>query len=427
MKRAAFSVLVFGLLLLPAFTIPVNGTAESQGEPVVILNGTIRPVAGAPLERGSILIENGKIAEIGPSVRTPKNARVIDAAGMYVYPGMIAPLTALGLTGYPGVGSDINEIGLSAPFLDPYDALNPEDETIAVARVDGITTVLTAAGSARPINGKAVALRLDGNLPEEMILQRDVCLVFNTSARQNASYPTTYEGLSRFFDEKLRKAKQYMEKKKGGDIPFDPEAEALSPVLEGRLPVVFIAQGEVPIRLALRLMADYKIKGILFSASTDVLKYTDQIAARNIPVIWGGTTGLPKRWEPVDKNYRTAAVLAEKKILFAFSESSSQGGSNVRRQPVPASLSVAYGLAEEEAVKALTINPARMFGLDDRVGTLEVGKSADIVVCTRPIIQASSKIKAVLIAGRIIPLENMQTRLRDKYRAIVRERSARKK
>jgi len=420
MKRAAILALACGWLGLSAYSAPAE-------KAVVILNGKIRPVAGAPLERGSILIENGKITAIGASVRAPKDARVIDAAGLYVYPGMVAPLTAIGLTGYPGAGNDTNEIGLSVPYLDPFDALNPEDETIAIARVDGVTTVLTAAGSARPINGKAVALHLDGGLSEEMILQRDVCLVFNPSARQNNSYPATFEGLSRFFDEKLQKAKQYMDKKKGGDVPRDPEAEALSPVLEGRLPVVFVAQGEIPIRIALRLIADYKIKGILFSASTDILKYADQIAARNIPVIWGGTTGLPERWEPVDKNYHTAAVLAEKKILFAFSESAYQGSSNVRRQPVPASLSVAYGLSEEEAVKALTLNPARIFGLDDRIGSLEVGKSADIVICTKPIIQASSKIKTVLIAGRVISLENNQTRLRDKYRAIVRERLARKK
>lgn len=417
MRRPSIWTLAVSLPVLAAFAAPADPA-------IVILNGKIRPVVGPSFDRGSILIENGKITAIGASVRAPRDARIIDASGLYVYPGMIAPLTAVGLTGYPGAGSDINEIGLSTPFLDPFDALNPEDETMAIARIDGITTVLTAAGSARPINGKAIALHLDGNLSEELILQRDVGLVFNTSARQSNGYPATFEGLSRFFDEKFYKAKQYAEKKKLPETPRDPEGEALIPVLEGRLPAVFIAQGEVPLRIALRLMADYKIEGVLFTASTAILKYADQIAARNIPVIWGGTTGLPERWEPVDKNYRTAAVLAEKKILFAFSESSNQGGSNVRRQPVPASLSVAYGLSEEEAVKALTLNPARIFGLDDRIGSLEVGKSADIVICTKPIIQASSKIKTVLIAGRIIPLENNQTRLRDKYRAIVRERLA---
>jgi imidazolonepropionase-like amidohydrolase len=331
------------------------------------------------------------------------------------------------LSGYPGAGSDTNEIGLSVPYLDPYEALNPEDETIAVARVDGITTVLTAAGSARLINGKVIALHLDGDLPEDMILQRDVCLVFNTSAKQTNSYPATFEGISRFFDDKLSKARQYAEKKKGGDSAHDPEMDALAAVLDGQKTILFVAQGEIPIRIALRLIGEFKLKGILFTASTDILKYADEIAARKIPVIWAGTMGLPDRWKPVDLNYHTAAVLAEKKILFAFSESPGLGSSNVRRQPVPASLSVAYGLSEEEAVKALTINPARIFGLADRIGSLEVGKAADIIISTKPIIQASAKIKTVIINGQVIPMTNVQTRLRDKYRRIVEERMKRKK
>jgi imidazolonepropionase-like amidohydrolase len=422
MKRAAVysPVLVLGLL---AFAV---GPAFGQ-DAVVIKNGKIVPVSGVPIPGGSVVIEKGKITAIGTNVKIPAKARVIDASGMYVYPGMVAPLTAIGLVGYPGAGSDINEVGLSSPYLDPYEALNPEDETIDVARVDGVTTVMTAAGTARLINGKVIALHLDGDLPEDMILQRDVGLVFNTSARQANSYPATFEGLSRFFTDKLDKARQFAAKKKAGESVRDPEMEALAAVLDGQKPVVFVAQGEVPLRIALRLITDFKLKGILFTASNDLLKFVDEIAARKIPVIWAGTTGLPDRWKPVDLNYHMAAVLAEKKILFAFSESAGQGGSNVRRLPVPASLSVAYGLSEEEAVKAVTLNPARIFGLDDRIGSLDVGKSADIVICTKPLIQASAKIKAVFIAGKEIPLTNVQTRLRDKYRRIVEDRTARKK
>jgi imidazolonepropionase-like amidohydrolase len=422
MKRPAMvsTVLVLGLFAL------FSGLVFGQGA-IVIKNGKIMPVSGATITGGSLVIENGKITAVGTNVKTPANARIIDAAGMYVYPGMVAPMTALGLTGYPGAGNDVNEVGLSSPYLDPYEALNPEDETIAVARVDGVTTALTAAGAARLINGKMIALHLDGDLPEDMILKRDIGLVFNTSARQANSYPATFEGVSRFFTDKLDKARQFAAKKKAGESIRDPEMEALAAVLDGLTPVVFVAQGEVPIRIALRLIDDFKLEGILYTASTDLLKYVDEIAGRKIPVIWAGTTGLPDRWKPVDLNYHMAAVLAEKKILFALSESAGQGGGNVRRLPVPASLSVAYGLSEEEAVKAVTLNPARIFGLDDRIGSLEVGKSADIVICTKPLIQASAKIKAVFIAGMEIPLTNVQTRLRDKYRRIVEDRMARKK
>lgn len=422
MRRPALIAIpaVLALGLVPA-------AFPAAQEALVIKNAKIIPVVGPPISGGSLVIEKGKIAGIGANVRIPAGAKVIDAKGEYVYPGLIAPLTAIGLTGYPGAGNDTNEIGTSVPHMDPYDALNPEDDCIEVARIDGVTTALAAAGSARLINGKAVVLNLRGDLPEELLLKRDVCLVFNTSARQTNNYPSTFEGISQFFNEKFERVRQYQEKRKKDDAGAkDAEMETLAAVLEGKLPVMFIAQGEVPIRIAVRLIDELKIKGILFTASSDILKYADAIAARKIPVIWAGTTMLPERWQPVDLNYGLAAVLASKGILFAFNESSGQGSRNVRRQPVPASLSVAYGLAEDEAIKALTINPARILGIDGLVGSLEVGKIANVVVCSKPILQASSKIRTVIIGGHVVPMTSVQTRLRDKYGKIVRDRLGRR-
>ena len=115
-------------------------------------------------------------------------------------------------------------------------------------------------------------------------------------------------------------------------------------------------------------------------------------------------------------------MLAAKGVLFAFNETRGQGSRNVRRQPVPASLSVAYGLSEEEAIKALTINPARILGIDDQVGSLEAGKIANVVVCSKSLVELSSRIQTVIIKGKVIPLTSPQTRLRDKFEKIVRER-----
>ncbi len=417
MKRAALASVVIVLLLAALGVAPVLAQTA-----VVIRNATVVPVSGPPIPGGSVVLVGGRIKAVGKTVEIPAGARILDASGLYVYPGLVAPLTAIGLTNYPGAGNDVNEVGLSTPYLDPFDALNPEDDTVAVSRVDGVTSVVTAAGTARPINGGLMAVHLDGDLPEQMVLRRGLGLVFNTSARQEKAYPTTLEGLSRFLADKLEKARQYAAKKKAGESVRDPELESLAAVLDGGKPVVFAAQGGVPIRIALRLMSEFKLKGILYTASNEILKSADEIAARGIPVIWAGTTGLPDRWQAVDLNYHTAAVLAEKKILFAIADSAYPGGSNVRRMPVPAALSVAYGLSEDEAVKAITLNPARIFGLDDAIGSLDPGKSADVIVCTKPILQASSKIRHVFIAGREIPLESFQTRLRDRYRAVVEER-----
>ena len=197
--------------------------------------------------------------------------------------------------------------------------------------------------------------------------------------------------------------------------------ETLARVVNRELPVMFMTANETSIRNAIDLIEEYTLRGIIFAGS-GILKYADQLAAKRIPVIWAGTNTMPARWEPIDINYSTAGILASKGVLFAFNESRGQGSRNVRRQPVPASLSVAYGLSEEEAIKALTINPAKILGIDDQVGSLEEGKIANVVICTKSLLQLSSKINTVIIKGRVIPLTSYQTRLRDKFERIVKDR-----
>jgi len=427
---------LIALLSAAAFSAaPFSARAQDS---LLIKGGTIIPVTGKPIPNGSLLIMNGKIAKLGTGLSAPAGATVIEAKGMYVYPGMVAPLTAIGLTGYPGAGNDTNEVGQSTPQIDAYEGLNPEDETIEVTRIDGVTTVMTAAGSSAMINGRAVALNLDGDLPKDMLIKRDVCLVFNVGARSESG-PNTLMGVAAFIRDKLTKARDFAAKKaSAGAGPssavspagvqpakHDPELETLSRVLSREIPVLFMTSDEVTIRSAIELIDEFSLKGIIF-ARAEILKYADQLAAKKIPVIWGGTTTMPRRWEPVDINFKTAAELAKKGVMFAFNESAGQGSRNVRRQPVPASLSIAYGLSEEDAVKAITINPAKILGIDDKVGSLEEGKVANVVVCSKSIVQLSSTIKTVIINGRIIPTASIQTKLRDKYGAIVKERMEKK-
>lgn len=424
MRRSASLYVVIALLVVPfAF-------AEAP-ETIFIKNGHIIPVVGAPIDNGSLLIRDGKIVDIGANIKAPSGATIIEAEGRFVYPGMVAPLTAIGVTGYPRAGNDTNETGVSTPHMDPYDALNPEDDCVEVTRIDGVTTVLTVSGSRNVLNGKAIALNLEGNLAHEMLLERDVAQVFNMAAKRDGKYPSTLQGVNAFVRDKLYEAKRYAEKKeKNGDedsFKRDLEMEALIPVVNQEMPAIFLTSDEVTIRNALRMIEEYELKGII-QAGADILKYADQLAAKKIPVIWSGTTTLPKRWEPVDLNYHTAAVLAEKGVLFAFNEGGRGPGSrNVRRQPVPASLSVAYGLSEDEAIKALTINPAKILGIDDRVGSLEKGKIANVVISSKSLIQMSAKIHTVIINGKVIPQTSVQTRLRDKYDKILKERMKKKK
>lgn len=433
---AALLFFIVGLMAFPQDTI-------------LIRNGKIVPVVGKEIPIGSVLIKDGKIVKIAADIKTPSGAKIIDVQGKIVFPGIVAAMTAIGVTGYPGAGNDVNELGVNTPFVDPYDAINPEDSTIAVSRIGGVTTVMTVSGSMNVINGKSVVINLDGNLVEEMICKRDVAQIFNMSAKgqvmfgpqRKGQYPTTLPGIAAMVRDELNQAKMYAAKSTAGPengekkseknetIPFkrDLGMEALVPVVRGEMPVVFITPNEVTIRNALTIIEEYNLKGIL-QARAGILKYVDQLAAKKIPVIWAGTTTIPNKWEPYDLNYRTASILADKGILFCFDQLGFGVNShNVRNTPVPASISVAHGLSEEEALKALTIYPARILGVDDLVGSLEEGKLANVVIWSGNPIQMSSRVEKVIIKGKEIPLTSFQTRLRDKFEKIVSERIESKK
>jgi len=415
---------------------------------ILIRNGKIIPVVGNAIPNGSVLIKDGKIVKIADEIEAPSGAKIIDAQGKIVFPGIVAAMTAIGVTGYPGAGNDVNELGVTTPYVDPYDAINPEDSTIAVTRIGGVTTVMTVSGSMNVINGKSIVINLEGNLAEEMILKRDVAQIFNMGAKgqvmfgpsRGGKYPTTLPGIAAMVRDNLNQAKMYAaksgaepdknEKKPGKkeSTPFkhDLGMEALVPVIQGKMPVVFITHNEVTIRNALSIIEEYNLKGIL-QARAGILKYVDHLAAKKIPVIWAGTTTIPDKWEPYDLNYRTASILADKGILFCFDQLGFGVSShNVRNTPVPASISLAHGLSEEEALKALTINPARILGVDNLVGSLEEGKLANVVIWSGNPIQMRSRVENVIIKGKEIPLTSFQTRLRDKFEKIVSERMERK-
>ncbi len=427
------------LIILSAFLL-IAGLARAD-ETIFIRNARIVPVVGPTIESGCLLIEKGKISAIGQSLTAPVGAETIDAQGLSAYPGLIAVMTAVGITGYPGAGDDTNEIGVSTPHMDPFDALNPEDDCIEVARLGGVTTVMTAAGTRNVINGKAIVLNLVGNLAEDMVIKRDVGQIFNLSARQQGKYPVTLPGVIALIRDKLNQTKRYLERKQSkrkgeeakeempanqmmgeGYLTASPELEALIPVIKGEIPALFMTSNEVMIRDALLLIKEFNLKGILY-ATGDVLKFVDRLKEEKISVIWAGTTRIPERWEPFDLNYRAASVLSSKGLGFAFDQLGwGLGNRNVRNLPVPASISAAHGLSETEAIKAMTIYPARLLGIDDRVGSLEKGKTANIVIWRGSPLQLSSRVEQLIINGRTIPLTSVQTRLRDKFEKIVNDR-----
>ncbi|MEE8604664.1 MAG: amidohydrolase family protein [Candidatus Aminicenantaceae bacterium] len=432
----------FTPIFLMLFLLLVVAKAGIASDTILIKNGTIVPVNGGSPAVGDLLIENGKISKIGINIQAPTGAEIIDASGRYIYPGLVAVMTAIGVTGYPRAGNDTDETGTSTPQMDPYDAINPEDDCIDVTRVGGVTTVQTISGSRSVINGKSVVLHLGGTLAEDMIAKRYVAQIFNMGATEQNKYPSTQPGVVSYLKTKLNQAKDYAKKqsekdqKSGRDKKDENEKEDLSkrdlamealvPVVTGKVPALFITNNEVTIRNALAIIDEYKLKGII-RASSGILKYADRIAKANIPVIWAGTVSVPQRWEPHDLNFHTASVLAEKGILFTFDSGGYGPGSrNVRNITTPAAISVAHGLSEKHALEALTINPAKILGIADEVGSLEKGKLANVAIWTGSPIQGRSRVETVIIKGKLIPMTSFQTRLYKKFKKIVGERMNKK-
>lgn len=430
MKKFTLSILC--CLLFVGIT-----SSAPASETILIQNATIVTGVGDPIVDADLLIEKGKISKIGANLSVPSGAKVIDASGKYVFPGLVAMMTAVGVTGYPGAGNDTDETGISTPHMDPYDAINPEDDCIEVTRIEGVTTVQTVSGSRSVINGKSVVLHLSGNLADDMVAKRYVAQIINIGAKEQNKYPSTQPGVMAYLRAKFNAAQDYAkkqtqktEKEKEGNnessVKRDLEMEALIPVVTGKVPVIFITYDEVTVRNALDLIKEYDLKGVI-RAQSGILKYADRIAKEKIPVIWAGTTGVPQRWEPHDLNYHTAAVLAEKGVFFAFDPGGwGPGNRNVRNLTEPAAISVAHGLAKEEAFKAITLNPAEILGIADEVGSLEVGKMANVVIWTGCPLQGRSRVEAVFIKGESIPLTSFQTRLYDKYKKIVSDRMNKK-
>lgn len=431
---------LYFFILISLFVIAeVSGASDA----ILIKNGTIVPVKGGSPAVADLLIENGKISKIGNNIEAPRSAEIIDASGKYIYPGLVGVMTAIGVTGYPRAGNDTDEVGTSTPQMDPYDAINPEDDCIEVTRMGGVTTVHTISGSRSVINGKSVVLHLGGTLAEDMIAKRYVAQIFNMGGTEQNKYPSTRPGVVSYLRTMLDQAKDYANKLSSTDEKAEKDdkndegkkssakrdlaMEALVPVVTGKVPALFITNNEVTIRNALTLIKEYNLKGII-RAGSGILKYADRIAESNIPVIWAGTVSVPQRWEPHDSNYHTAAVLAEKGILFTFDSGGYGPGSrDVRNITRPAAISVAHGLSEKQALEALTINPAKILGIADEVGSLEKGKIANIAIWTGSPIQGRSRVENVIIKGKIVPMTSFQTRLYDKFRKIVDDRIGKKK
>ena len=408
--------------------------AAAQSAPVALKGGKLLTITHGTIENGVVVMENGHITAVGPaSTPIPKNANVIDTSGMTVYPGLIDSETHLGLT---EISADemtndlIEKSDEIMPHMHVYDAFHAESELILVTRMNGVTNAIVAPDSQDTLPGQDILIQLDGASARDMVLIKDVAMPLNFTGDQRrndsferAKFPQTRMGMAAqlrqaFIDAQdyLKKLEEYekksaSDKEKASAPKRDLKLEALVPYLKGERPVVLAAETASDVDTAVSLAKEFNLKFVLnhVSHSQRVLDY---IASLHVPVIAGPIYAQPKENERYDTVFSLPAELHKRgvKVILA-----SDDAHNARNLPYQAGYAVAFGLPYDEALKSITLYPAQAWGVEKELGSLDIGKSANVVVANGDPLDVKTDVKRVFIGGREIPLVSRQTELRDRY------------
>ncbi len=379
---------------------------------ICIKNGMIYDAVTRQPYCGDIYAADGKITAIvkaGEAAHDGEDAEVFDASGKYVYPGFVEAHCHIGLDGY-GIGfegQDYNEMNdILSPQLRGIDSLNPMDETFDLARKAGITCTATGPGSANVLGGTFVAVKTAGKRVDDMIVKNPVAMkcAFGENPKRCYKDKNNYARMSTAakLREMLFKAQEYMERKEaaGGDITkcpaFDMKLESLIPVLRGEIPLKAHAHRADDIFTAIRIAKEFHLK-LTLEHCTEGHLIADELAKENYPLAVGPSFGHATKVELREKSFATAGILAKAGCHVSIITDSPV----IPQQYLPlcAGLAVKEGMDAFDALKAITINPARHLGIEDRVGSLEVGKDADIVIAAGDVMKSETEVCAVYIEG----------------------------
>lgn len=408
--------------------LPVAAMAQIDGEFVkprsgkfLLQNATVVTVTKGTLNNTSVLVENGKISQIGTTI-SAAGAEVIDCSGMFIYPGMIDGGTRLGLVEVSSVPETVDyaELGNVTPNMQALTTVNPNSEAIGVTRVSGVTTVLTVpTGGLFP--GTAALINLNGYTPDQMYGGfKAVVMSFPSSGRRGRFDRRSDEDIKKDSEKALKEAneiwdnaKKYLElKKAGAELQYYPEMDQLSKAVSGELPLLVVVDAASDIQNAIKWVGGKNIK-VIFSGVAEGWRVADEIAKAGIPVITGPVQELPSRQsDRYDAPYANAGKMAKAGVKVALRTDEEE---NVRNLPFHAAFAAAYGLGKEEALKAVTINPAEIFGIADQYGSVEVGKRANLIVSTGDPLETRTQIMHVFIDGYRIPMSNRHIRLYQEF------------
>ena len=379
---------------------------------IFIHNGYIKTMAGPDIENGCILLDdNGKIAAVGAGLTAPEGAQVIDAEGRLVTPGCVEAHCHIGIgeeiIGW--AGADYNEKSDPiTPQMRAIDGIRPEDGRLMNGIRGGVTTICTGPGSSNVVGGTFVAIKLYGNCVDDMVVKNPVAMkcafgenpksVFGQSAKKA---PITRMATASLLRELLFKAKRYLQAKEDGKDPtFDMKLEAMIPVLKKEIPLKAHAHRTDDILTAIRIAQEFDVN-MTMDHCTEGHMIAEKLAKYDYPAIVGPSFGSKSKYELANKTFETAGVLHKAGIKVCITTDANV--TPLENLPMCAGLAVEAGLPMEEGWRAVTINSAEIIGIADRVGSLEVGKDADVVIWKKdPLVYIGGAAYTTIIDGKIV-------------------------
>jgi imidazolonepropionase-like amidohydrolase len=401
-----------------------------------IIGATIHPVTGPDIANGTIVLEDGKIKAVGAKVNIPRGAYVVQGHGLHVYPGMIDAGSQLGLAEIPSVRAteDVSEDGEFEPDLQAATAVNPDSEHLAITRNNGITTTLVHP-TGGTISGQASVIDLAGWTSEKMKIDGRAALHIN--------FPESSGGMRRFarlatpdmlqqmsdrdkarvhaLHDYFERAQRYAEAraKNPGAVPYDQTLEAMTPYATGKRPIIFSISTHKGVKAALDFAEELKLKPIL-EGGPDPYKAADLMAQKHVPYIYRVVTANslsslapPNDWDPTETEWTAPALLRKAGVTVLFA---SEGTAEAKNLPRQVGIMNAYGLSHDDAIKALTINAAKVLGVADRMGSLETGKMANVIVTDGDPLEVNTSLHYLFIDGKAVPLQSKHTELYNRYR-----------
>lgn len=415
-------------LVLSMMSWSYGQVAKGKTGVFALTNATIETVTKGTIQNGTLVIKDGNIEALGTNVTVPAGAEVINCQGLTIYPGMIEGGARLGLV---EVNSDprtrdFSEIGEVIPHIKALSAVNPNSVLIPVTRVSGVTTAL-AVPSGGLFSGTAALVNLYGYTPDQMFAGFEaVVLNFPSTGKRGRFDRRSEEDIKKAADKALKnldevwtKVTQYHKVdsaiRKGNSsekLSYYPEMEALLPALRGEQTLMINVNAANDIKAAIKWVEGKNLK-VIFCGVSEGWRAAKELAEAKIPVITGPVLSTPTRaYDRYDRPYANAGIMQKAGVKVALRTNNAE---NVRNLPFEAGFAATYGMGKEEALKAITIVPAEIFGVADRLGSLEVGKQANLFVTDGDPFETKTNVKHVFINGWMIPLDSRQIQLYEEF------------